>query len=328
VIDIWPFNLPPGPLFLWLYLGGCALLVVASFVAQHFVGTLLTRSPQAGVSGPAGIAVSTSTGPTLRIGRVPQGDECFAVAYARGGRDRLAAALLAAAKTDGWLRPDTADRWQVLHDAAVSSRALRLLHDELTTRTDLDTASIVAAARGVARRLEPEIEDVLERSHMRYTTGARLIVALVPIGCAFLAMGFAVLRVLQRQAMFPGAPIPTNLAIAVVITSAMFIGLAFLTGRKTPRLSSYLRWLDDATVSLRDDVERGRARQPDDTALAVAYSGLALLGMIGMQQVGAVLQPPPSTSIGSSCNSSSCSSSSCSSGGGCGSSCGGGGGCS
>src|SRR5205085_7814139 len=105
-----------------------------------------------------------------------------------------------------------------------------------------------------------------------------------------------------------------------VIGAVVFIVTKLKWRAPSTRAASYLAWLNDATTSLRMDVNSGRRTSAEEIATCAAIGGL---GVLAAAPIFLTISPTmfasasaPVAVSSSSCSSSSCSSSSCGGGGG------------
>jgi hypothetical protein len=163
-MDIFPFfpvNLEGGPDFLVLY----AVVVVVSLalLMKYRAVTLAAidrRAPSDAVPNP------------LAKGRLPTGEEVYAVAWLRGGRSAVRDTLVAAAVADGWfrkhdegvevLRPRSHGDAACLDAFAEMCRTLPTSSQSSSTLPNVTTAPAVRdLATTAARNAEPRLQELL-----------------------------------------------------------------------------------------------------------------------------------------------------------------------
>ena len=103
LFDFFPFNMPAGPGFLFVYIGLAAVLLFVGTRVRNAVARNLDESvaPKPPIGGDV-YRSSAEPGP-LMVGVLPQPQQLWAVAWLRDGKAGVAQALLANAVAEGWL---------------------------------------------------------------------------------------------------------------------------------------------------------------------------------------------------------------------------------
>lgn len=332
--DFWPFDIPPGTEFLFVYaviaLVGISLAKGAQAVALGLAAPDIRPEQDAS----AGYRTPGRVKTKLAVGSYPSIDDTLAIAYLRKGKAGLAEAIFIQASAEGWLRPGQTHGqisvYPLPSEASASSRALAAnLH-----ATSVTPPQIRAAADRVAQNLAPDLRRELVEQGLLHGAASQTygFFAFAGVGAAVLAVG--VVRMLRGLEL--GRPVGF-LAVETLVVAGVLAVIA--RGKeRTDKGDAYYRWIRDSTFSLRQDVASGRAQKPADLALAGALTGVVGVPLVaatwlwggggGWASAATASSDTSFNASSSSCSSSSCSSSSCGGGGGCGSSgCGGGGGC-
>ncbi|MDP2340722.1 MAG: hypothetical protein Q8O67_07185 [Deltaproteobacteria bacterium] len=337
----WPFDLPPGPEFLGIYIPLAIFLaglgVVAAMVAARQIDGPVLRASSASTS----TAAPAGSQP-LMVGRMPLEKDLLLLAWLRAGPKAVGEALYARAMLTGALKYDAVNGFSILPDVVAADRGQSFFLRALGAGGPLTRVSVLQAMRRAAWDLDPELKKQGEDAGLVRPLERHLLINAIGIGGALVAVVVGCVRIAIRAELDPSAVFPRNLVIAMGLTViGALVATSVLTFRHT-QVNAMLRWLRDVTSSMRADVSRGTDRFEFNTFLTASLGGLSALGVAGTALAVHALAPPAAvtTSSGSdyssssSSSSSSCggSSSSCGGGssscGGGGSSCGGGGGCS
>lgn len=369
IFDFFPFNVDSGPAFLGIY---AAIAIVGLLLAKAAQARAIRRSEEAMKAAlavkeqPAGYRTPADrqwAHQPLTIGFMPLREEHLRIAYLKGGINGVADALVASAVAHGWLVIDVFGSLRIgspQHGALAEEQALwRRIKVNASS-----VASVMEAARKVARSMESSYEDDLLRAGLLRTqatrTAGRWTVLL--IGAAILGIG--AIRALR------GVELGRSIGFLMIEMTGVCLGLVVILAAQVERITTagkaYRQWIEAATTTLRADVRAGRDQEPVDMLLAAslagmfvvpelrraanaapnAFSGIPVASASTVRSSTSYTDGGSADCSSSSCSSSSCSaascssssgsaascssSSSCSGGNGCGgssSSCGGGGGC-
>jgi uncharacterized protein (TIGR04222 family) len=336
--DFFPFNMASGPAFLAFYFFFALYALVGAIFLRRAVGARIDRAlvtPPAVVS--TGAAANAdpyrargTVAPTdrkrLGIGWIPGVDEHWAIAYLKGGERNVANTLISAAMAAGWLstlkeKPGTAHfrRANPPDDPGLLAFHTRLAKNPEST---LKLFDVHLAAGDATTDILPEIVRDLDTAGMVRPPATVQRLSLVVWVSGAVTVGVGLIRFVRAIELDR----PAGFLIIEMLLIAFAFGVAGLTTSSQSTLrKDYLRWLDDATHSLRDDVASGRRAEAIDVGLAVAVGGAsALAARASLVWIHLALLPEPVAVASSGSSSSSSGGSSCSSNSG--SSCGGGGG--
>lgn len=274
---VFPFHLPPGPEFL-----GCfAIWTVGLTVLVRALGRRMlvsvTRAENEGRT-----RAGFPPGDVLEPGRFPRGSQLWTIAWLRGGIPRFAETLLATASAMRWLPPVPWGAFALALPARPSSDPwLEDLHRRLTNYGGnvVTAEALYKIAREVASIAHGALEQAaIAAGFQRSKTAARKVARLGIAAVLVLELP-AVLRLLVRAQMYPDAPFPLYLLVAMPIAAVVLV-----LGARPPSLlpagRAYLRWIDDATASLRAEVQEGRREAVFDVALAVGLAGLTSVAAV------------------------------------------------
>jgi hypothetical protein len=324
----WPFDLPPGPEFLWLWIPLAGTLVGLSVIAAIVAGNWL--------DGPVlrASSLSTSTATPSRssifiVGRMPLPQDLLLLAWLRGGTIAVGETLFARAMIAGTLKAE-GTRFSILPDVTPKHPGDALFARMLGSLGPVTLQTVRQAMRAAAWHLEPELRQRASEAGLVRPLERKALLAAIGIGGAAVAVVVAVVRIVIRQQLAPQAVFPANLVIAMGFTVLIALLLTAFFTRLHSQVRAYLRWLDDVTTSMKADVTRGSDHDDVNLQLITAMVGLRGLGTAGTALAVYALYPAPTASSAGydySSSSSSCGGGGSSCGGG-GGSCGGGGGCS
>ena len=314
--DTWPWNVPPGLTFFAIYGAIAAGLLLLTWLLQRGVG----RTLDAGAGSEETASFAASSGSKLEPGRIPRGSDLWRVAHLKGGARGVTGALLSSATAEGWIFANEDAKFEAARGRAPVDPLLLELH-RAVGGAPKTAEELLAHANAVTAAHRPGlVEDLIRQGHYR-SGGARWALAAIALAGGGVTALFGLIRLPVRAALYGGgAPVPVFLMLELIVIAVVTLLLALRT-RESSSARAYLRWLEDATQSLRADVASGRRREGWEVGLAVALGGLASAGAItALDSLAPViaLATPSSSSSSSSCSSSS----------GCGGGCGGGGGCS
>jgi uncharacterized protein (TIGR04222 family) len=331
VTDFWPLNMEPGLSFLAFYFV-FSVAVLASTAA--IVNGILRRSDEHALLAAAAArgASATSPGsyreaqppPQLTLGRIPQPEEYWAIAYLRGGNRAVRDLLLCAAIAEGWLRDGgEPGAFVFLPHVPPTDAVLHRLYAAMPGDGSGATAQSVSwqTAGRLASRVAEEKETDLHRridaaGLARAPDAGELSAgALLVAGGFVVAVGFA--RLVRGIALAHKVGFLFLELVGVGLATAV-LAHRFSKGKSTAA-NDYLRWLDGATQSLQSDVIGGRRNAPQEITLAAAIAGAAAVSSGPVfRGIEAFFRPAPNSSDGS--GSSGCGGGGC---GGCGGGCGG-----
>jgi uncharacterized protein (TIGR04222 family) len=271
---MFPFDMPPGPGFMVVYLVIAGGVFAATLLLRNAIGRGLDAAAAAATMRATPIhtggyrAPAAEQTPVLGMGRLPRGIERWAVAYLRGGFGTTADALAAGVVARNLVVVGADKTIAVSPAVAVDDALLAELHTELLAGADasgnVTVAQLRAAARSVAVRHSYEFTTILDNSGLNRPAGTRTTMRLVALAGTVLVLAIGVLRLVVRADLYGGAaPFPAYLSIELVV-----FGIVGLLMMRIPTRSSaadaYLSWLDDATTSLRNDVSSGLRRETQD----------------------------------------------------------------
>jgi len=290
-----------------------AVVFIVTIAGAKMISTLLvTMFDRRALGRASEAATSRRNAQTYAIGHLPRAREVFAVAYLRSGVEAVARVVVAEATATGWL-VFSDERGHVGHlprDADDASRALHRALDHGVVTHDRS----FAAAKKIALSLEPAIVSDLESAGLLRTWTSRRLGELAALVLAIPSGILGVRRVLEgAEAVGIGSTTGAlgGALLFLALEVAGFVVAMFAFARVSHAMEhagAYLSWLDDATLSLREDVASGRDHRVADVMLATAlgtepWSSETRRGMV-VEHVG---------------GGGGCGSSACGSGGGCGS---------
>ena len=205
---VFPFDMPPGPGFMVVYLVIAALLFAATLLLRNAIG----RGLDAAAAAATMRATSSHTGgyrapaaeqtAVLGIGRLPRGIERWAVAYLRGGFATTADALAAGAVARNLVVVGGDKTIAVSPAVAVDDALLAELHAELLAGADasgnVTVAQLRAAATSVAMRHSYEFSTILDNSGLNRPAATRTTMRMVALCGTALVLAVGVLRLVVR----------------------------------------------------------------------------------------------------------------------------------
>jgi uncharacterized protein (TIGR04222 family) len=342
--DFFPFDMASGPAFLAFYFFFALCALGGAIFLRRAIGARIDRAfitpPGPRAAGAAANAdpyrakgvVAPNDRKRLTMGWIPGVDEHWAIAYLKGGERNVANTMISAAMAAGWLSTDREKPgFAYFRSANVPDDAgLLAFHKRLASyqQPTLSLFDVRLAAGTATTDIRPELIRDLDATGMeRSPATVRKLTRIVWLVGA-LTVGVGMIRFVRAVELDRPAGF---LIIQILLFAFAFWILAFTTSTKSILHREYLRWLDDATISLRSEIRNGRRSNPADVGLAVAVGGASVLAAhSSFAAIHRALVPEPLAvaSSGSSSSSSDSSSSSSSSGpscGGGGASCGGGG---
>jgi hypothetical protein len=264
-----PLELDPGPT--WEVLFVYAVVFVVTIAASKLISTLVVtmldrRSAEALADKAKNSGRNPERAPSYAIGSLPRAREIFAIGYLKNRTEGVASVLLAEAFASGWLF-FSEGRGHVGHLPREASDAARALQRALEYG-NVTPERARAAAKTVAASLEPAIVADLESRGLLRPWGMRKFGEIVAVVLALPSGIFGVRRLLEG-AHAVGSPELLLLALEIAYFAVVAVALARVSD-ESERATAYLSWLDDATISLREDVASGRDRRIVDVMLAAA----------------------------------------------------------
>ena len=277
IFDFFPFNVDSGPAFLGIYAG---IAIVGLLLAKAAQVRAIRRSEEAMKAAlavkeqPAGYRTPADrqwAHQPLTIGFMPMREEHLRIAYLKGGINAVADALVASAVAHGWLVIDVFGSLRIgspQHGALAEEQALfRRIKVNASS-----VASVMEAARKVARSMESSYEDDLLRAGFLRTqatrTAGRWTVLL--IGAAILGIG--AIRALR------GVELGRSIGFLMIEMTGVCLGLVVILAARVERITTagkaYRQWINAATTTLRADVRAGRDQEPVDMLLAASLAGM------------------------------------------------------
>jgi uncharacterized protein (TIGR04222 family) len=302
MFEFFPFDMESGPLFLAFYfVFSVATLFIAKRIRKARIAAKYAEPPEpAALPEPRApvTAYRTAVAPArahhrrLTIGYAPGPDEVWAVSYLREGATGVANTIVAIAGAAGWLTPRGATSYVFTPPASTPAPAIGAFVAELkakaptgvTNANDVRVAASSAAA-SVAASLDLELDDAGLARIVPDADQARIIEHLA------IALNLVVGVVRLVRGALLGHPI---LFLVIEILGFLLYGRASAKrAYPNPRVTAYLKWLEDASYSLRVDVAGGRRRDVVDVALAAAIAGPMAVGVMAAFQPAYVIPPPP-----------------------------------